>query len=130
MNHCSDSCKAECCKKWRITILPSELEKAVSFTKTNRKRFIEDNCVLFAELIPLTEKKDGIVVFSGLLPKSISDKLEDEMGEIPDFFMALPYLAFEKNEACTFLSEKNLCGIYEARPKQGELFPALSVAQA
>jgi len=107
--------------------LPSELEKAVSFTKTDRKKFIEDNCVLFAELIPLNEKKPGIVVFSGLLPKAISDKLEEEMGEVPDFFMALPYFAFDKNEACIFLTEKNLCGIYEARPKQCELFPALSV---
>jgi len=107
--------------------LPFELEKAVSFTNMDRNFFIQKKCVLFAELIPLNEKKAGIVVFSGLLPKSISDKLKEEMGKVPDFFMALPYFAFDKNEACTFLTDENLCGIYGARPKQCSLFPVLSL---
>lgn len=108
--------------------MPDELEKAVSHTHTERKEFIEGHCVLFAELFPLEERTDGIVVFNGLLPKTIASRMKEKLGSVPDFFLALPFIAFDRGqEACTFLSGEALCSIYEARPKQCELFPNLSL---
>ena len=127
MNACSVDCGAKCCRKWWITLLPEELDLAAGEKRVPRKQFIEDYCVLFAELIPLEEMKDGIVVFNELLPKSIAKEVESELGKVPDFFLALPFIAFRRvNENCVFLDEGSHCSIYAARPKQCELFPALS----
>ncbi len=125
---CPVECNAECCRRWWITLLPEELEKAVAFTGLERKRFVEEKCVLFAELFPLTEKKSGIVVFSGLLPRSLAGQIRESFGFLPDFFLALPALAFKRpGQKCVFLNESNLCSIYPARPRQCTLFPSISV---
>lgn len=128
MNVCSVECKAECCKRWWITLLPEELEKAIEFSGIPRKEFIGEKCVLFAELFPLSERDQGIVVFNELLPKSIAFRVREGLGFMPDFFLALPFIAFKRvNEKCVFLSEESLCSIYPVKPRQCELFPGLSL---
>jgi len=124
---CPLECNAECCRRWWIALLPEELERAVAFTGLERKRFVEEKCVLFAELFLLEGKRSGIVVFSGLLPESIAGQVRDSFGFLPDFFLALPALAFKREaEKCVFLNESNLCSIYPVRPRQCSLFPSLS----
>ncbi len=125
---CPPECNAECCRRWWITLLPAELEKAVAFTGLERKRFVEEKCVLFAELFPLKEKKSGVVIFSGLLPRNLAKQIQGSFGFLPDFFLALPAFAFKRVAGkCVFLDKTNLCSIYPVRPMQCRLFPNLSV---
>lgn len=125
---CPPECNAECCRRWWITLLPKELERAVAFTGLPRKRFVEEKCVLFAELFPLNKKKNGIVIFSGLLPEHLAVQVRESFGFLPDFFLALPALAFKRaGKKCVFLDKSNLCSIYPVRPRQCSLFPDLSV---
>lgn len=127
MNECAEKCRAECCKRYWVTVLPSELSRIIDFTKISEKKFVEENCVLFAELIPLNEKGTGIVLFNELLPKKIALKVKECLGFTPGFFLALPFMAFKRvGGKCIFLNEKNLCKIHQVKPKQCELFPELS----
>lgn len=128
MKTCPPECNAACCRRWWITLLPQELERAAGHASIPRKEFIEGKCVLYAELYPLEEKKQGIVVFNELLPKGIAEKVREGFGSLPDFFLALPFMAFKRmDEKCVFLSGENLCSIYGARPRQCELFPQISL---
>jgi len=128
MKECSVDCEAECCKCWWISLIPEELDRAALYLKIPRKNFVESRCVLFAEITPLPEKAEGIVVFNGLVPKKITDLMEQELGESPDFFLTVPFIAFDRNgENCTFLNDDNLCDIYEARPGQCRFFPDISL---
>jgi len=128
MKACSEECKAECCKRWWITLLPHELENAAGSAGLPRREFIEAKCVLYAELYPLEEKKHGIVVFNELLPKGIAERVKEGFGSLPDFFLALPFLALKRMDGkCVFLSDESQCSIYTARPRQCELFPQISL---
>ncbi|MEM0359743.1 MAG: YkgJ family cysteine cluster protein [Candidatus Diapherotrites archaeon] len=131
MNECAEKCMAECCKRYWITVLPSELEKIAFFARMPRAVFVREYCVLFADLFPMQRKAEGIVVFSGLVPEGIEAKVKSAFGEMPDFFLVLPFLAFKRiNGTCVFLNEKNLCSIYPVRPKQCALFPEISLDES
>lgn len=131
MDTCSVECKAECCKRWWITLLPGELERAADFSRIPGRRFVEEKCVLYAELFPMGEREQGIVVYNELLPKGIAEKVRECFGFLPDFFLALPFIALKRIEGnCVFLDSANLCSIYAVRPGQCRLFPSISLEES
>ncbi|MCX6802873.1 MAG: YkgJ family cysteine cluster protein [Candidatus Diapherotrites archaeon] len=126
-SECSEKCKAECCKRYWITLLPGELDRLADFAEMPRQRFIEEYCTLFADIFPMSKKAEGIVVFTGLVPDSIEAKAKEAFGEMPDFFLILPFIALKRIEGkCVFLNKENLCSVYKARPRQCALFPEIS----
>ncbi|HLD58345.1 MAG TPA: YkgJ family cysteine cluster protein [archaeon] len=120
---------SECCRKYWITILPTELKKAAKLMRLGEKSFIEKYCVLHLNLFPAHNADSGLGVSSVFLPKKIAQKIRAQTGGLHSHYILLPSIAFKREKsACTFLS-RNMCRIYSARPRQCALFPFISIAQ-
>ncbi len=119
---------SECCKKYRIPLLPAEEKIIAKRLGLEEKEFIKKHCVAIAALYKCTEKKDGLVIGSQLLPKKAVQFAEQELGHLPQRFLVLPYLALKrkKSRECVFL-KKEKCQIHGFAPKACALFPTISL---
>ncbi|HIH09804.1 MAG TPA: YkgJ family cysteine cluster protein [Candidatus Diapherotrites archaeon] len=119
----------ECCKRYYVVSLPSEVKAQAALLKMPEKDFIKGNMLLFLQLFPSDHNDKKITVSSELLPKKFVALSESHLGRMPDFFIMLPLLAFRRRESgeCTFYGSKNAgCNIYNARPAECRLFPFIS----
>lgn len=120
----------ECCKRYWITVLPSEAKVIAKKTKKSLKSFLENDCVILVKIYPKSVK--GILTFpTAFFPKNIVDSIRTHVGDLPQSFFVVPQVVLKRvgNEqrACTFLGEGNKCGIYKERPAPCKLFPFIAV---
>lgn len=117
----------ECCKRYWITVLPSEANKIAGSLNEKPSDFLHAYCLFQVQLYPTDKKTENPLVISiDHIPLQFHAKIKEKLGSIPPFLLALPTIVFkrEPNGACEFLNQKNgLCTIYEHRPGQCELFP-------
>ncbi len=121
----------ECCRRYWITVLPDELEKEAGFLKIPVREFVNKYTRLYLRLFPMQSehRKHGLVISSALLPKKVARKAEHILYALPDFFLALPTLAFKRRgKTCIFFDEKKGCEIQEVKPEQCSLFPEISMS--
>ena len=119
----------QCCKRYYIISMPSEVERQSKLKGLSREEFIEKHMQLFLQFFPSEYNKEKIMVSSSLIPKRLLGKLEGHLGHIPDFFIALPMLVFRRREngSSTFYDEGNSgCTIYPQRPAECRMFPFIS----
>lgn len=117
-----------CCKRYWITVLPGEIKKQAKLLKISKKEFIERYTILYLQLFPTQYKENTLEVFNEIVPKKIALRIERHLGYLPEYFLILPILAFKRNGCCIFFDKKDkACKIYNARPKQCELFPFISL---
>jgi len=119
---------SECCKRYRIPLLPSEEKRIAKRLGLEEKEFIKKRCVAIAALYKCVEKKDGLSLNSELLPKKAAAFAEQQLGFLPLRFLALPYLALKRKKSgeCVFL-KKGKCEIHGFAPEACSLFPAISL---
>lgn len=117
----------ECCKRYWISVLPSEAKKIAVSLHKDLPTFLQSHCLLQVQLYPTDKRVDNpLVIPSSQIPASFLSKIKEELRYLPPFFLALPTVVFkrEKNGSCEFLNQQNgLCTIYENRPEQCRLFP-------
>lgn len=129
----------ECCKRYWITVLPTEAQKISRMIGKSKKEFLENDCVLNVKLYP--KSTPGMLTFpTFLLPERILDLIKKELDLVPQSFFVVPQVVLRREEksmfdfrekmtkmetrrACVFLNPENACVIYSARPKPCELFP-------
>ncbi|PIN84942.1 MAG: hypothetical protein COV47_04795 [Candidatus Diapherotrites archaeon CG11_big_fil_rev_8_21_14_0_20_37_9] len=120
----------ECCKRYYVVSLPDEITKQASVFGITEAEFIKEKTQLYLSLFPAEYKEDSLVVNSSLLPKRIYHAIRNRLGHEQDFFLAMPLIAFLKQENgyCIFFDAKNPgCGIYSERPLECRLFPFVSL---
>lgn len=119
---------SECCKKYRIPLLPAEEKRIAQKLALGEKEFIKKHCVAIAALFKCEEKNSGLAIGSQLLPKKAASFAEQELGHLPQRFLVLPYLALKRKKSgeCVFL-KKGKCLIHGFAPKACALFPAISL---
>ncbi|MFH1256580.1 MAG: YkgJ family cysteine cluster protein [Candidatus Diapherotrites archaeon] len=119
----------ECCNRYWISVLPSELRREAKSLHLSEKSFTDKFCVLFLELYHGSFRSDALVVSSKNFPKKISKKIKKELGVLPESFLALPFFSFRrKGRKCIFLKSKK-CLIHEVKPMQCFLFPFIELEQ-
>ncbi|MBI4210889.1 MAG: YkgJ family cysteine cluster protein [Candidatus Diapherotrites archaeon] len=119
----------ECCKRYYIISLPGEVSAQASLKGLEEGDFIARNMQLFLQLFPAEHGGSRINVSSSLVPRKFLDMISGHAGHIPEFFLALPMLAFRRREdgSCTFYDSGNSgCTIYSERPLECRLFPFVS----
>lgn len=122
---CSKFNCVACCEKYWITVLPEEAENAAVLLGLSLRDFLQKYCVLCIQLFPFPLMGSKLFLSKNFLPKKVSKKLEKETDAV--YFLALPSIALKRSKkGCVFL-KNGLCGIYNARPKQCELFPFISL---
>ena len=118
----------ECCSRYWITLLPAEARKIAKYLSLTEKEFIENNCVLLAQLYTRSEKADNLTVSRQQLPQKVAKAVEEELGFLPPYFLALPSLALKRAKGeCVFLS-KGRCRIYSTAPAICKLFPFIAIS--
>ena len=122
-------CGAECCKRYWITLVPEQGKTLADFLQISVPEFIQTHTVLYLQLIPVPVfVQDKLLFKRSQLPFKMRQALDQANSQDPYFF-ALPLLALQRipqangKKHCTFLSEKNQCSVYPARPSQCSLFP-------
>lgn len=141
----SDICLAcgECCKRYWITVLPTEANKISKALGKTKKDFLENDCVLNVKLFPKTTP--GVLTFpTTFFPKRIFDLVKKEIGNVQESFFIVPQVVLKREEkktfkfkdnksiiekrvACKFIRPENTCEIYEARPVPCRLFPFIAM---
>ncbi len=119
----------ECCKRYYIVSLPEEVERQAKFLGETKKEFIEKHCQLFLHLFAREYSADKIVVNNAFMPKKVCEKIESVHGFLPNFFIAVPAIVFNRKPEgyCEFFdAETRMCGIYEERPLECRMFPFIS----
>ena len=119
----------ECCKRYYIISLPNEVPGQARLKGIPEGDFIARNMQLFLQLFPAEHSEGRIMVSSSFVPRKFLEKVEGHMGRVPEFFIALPMLAFRRREdgSCTFYDSHNSgCTIYGERPLECRLFPFIS----
>lgn len=121
---------AECCKRYYITLLPSELSAISQHLGLSEEEFISRNCSIMLQIFPcLTESLPNAVPGEKL--SKFSKTVKKKAGYFPSYFLLLPAIALKKKplKKCVFLDRKNHCSIYPVRPKQCALFPFISLEE-
>lgn len=118
----------ECCKKYRITLLPEEAKAIAKMLRMRESDFLKKYCVLHLQLFPAQLSKDKLIIHGSALPKKTAKNIDSKLGYLPDFFLALPAIALKKGKTCIFL-KKNLCKIHKAKPMQCKLFPFIALEE-
>lgn len=118
----------ECCKRYDISILPSEVKTLSSELKISKRKFLESHCELFVKVFPKSIPGVLTCPTSGF-SKKILDLLYTEFDYIPKSFFVVPQITLKRKENgyCQFLNENNTCRIYKVRPIPCKLFPFLVV---
>lgn len=97
----------ECCKRYYIISLPSEVQEQARFKGLGQEEFMDRHCQLFLQLFPFEQNEEKPVVSKNFLPKRIAERLEKEIGVLPEYFIVMPMICFQRHEngACTFYYE-------------------------
>ncbi len=114
----------ECCKRYNITILPSEASVIAKKLKISKKKFLEEHCELFVKVFPKTTP--GVLTCpTAFFPKEIGDLLYNEFNYVPAGFFVVPQISLKRKENghCRFLNSDNTCQVYDSRPTPCRLFP-------
>lgn len=117
----------ECCRRYWITVLPSEAKPLAKGLGMGEKSFLEKNCLLFVKFFP--KSTPGVLtVPTAFLPKKVFDLLKKEMGAVPGSFFVVPQVVLRREgKECSLLGKKNACKVYKARPVPCKLFPFIAV---
>ncbi len=133
----------ECCKKYWITVLPSDAVKISKLLGKTKSKFLDEDCVLDVKIYP--KSTPGVLTFqSAMFPKRIIDLLKKELNPIPESFFVVPQVVLkreekntfsffnnktkiEKRNACVYIDADNSCGIYSARPEPCRQFPFIAM---
>jgi len=133
----------ECCKRYWITVLPSEAVKISKFLDKSKSRFLDSDCVLDVKVYP--KSTQGVLTFSSaLFPKRVIDLLRKEINPLPESFFVVPQVVLKREEkntftffdgktnmqkrfACKFTSANNSCDIYPVRPEPCKEFPFIAM---
>ncbi len=117
----------ECCKKYYVVSLPSEVKKQAIFLKIAEEKFIAENLQLYLQIFPYSYNEKKPIINSNLLPKKYFEEIEEH--EHSEHYMVLPLLAFKRKKSgfCAFFDENSRnCKIYSTRPLECILFPLVS----
>ncbi len=140
----------ECCRRYFIVSTPEEISGQAKLKGMKMREFLDTHCQLFLQLFAHEQDSEKPTINKNLLPKKIALTLEQRLGPMPDYFVALPMVCFKRKEsdttngkgtegstktkasgACTFYTqdENGLggCSIYGARPLECRLFPFISM---
>jgi len=133
----------ECCKRYWITVLPTEVTKLSNELNITKRKFLEEYCELNVKIYPKSTK--GVLTYpSVFFPKEIINKIKKRNFSIADSFFIVPQIVLkreevltqtffnnqvkrEKRNACIFIDAKNCCRVYEARPTPCRLFPFIAM---
>jgi len=125
----SDICLScgECCKRYYITLLKSEIGPIAKELAISQKKFLADYCELHVKLFPKSTK--GILTFPTIFfPKRIGDLIKKNLKYSPEGFFVLPQIVLKRKDGiCPFLPENLACEIYKSRPEPCKLFPFIAV---
>ncbi|MDO8428408.1 MAG: YkgJ family cysteine cluster protein [Candidatus Diapherotrites archaeon] len=125
---CHD-CKAECCKRYWITLVPEQAQKIANSLNLSLPEFIQKYTVLYLQLIPVPIPVQDPLFFS---KNQFSEKIQinlEKNNSLDQNFFALPLLALKRissedgKKSCVFLKNNYECSIYSVRPTQCQLFP-------
>lgn len=133
----------ECCKRYWITILPTEAIKLAAELKITKKEFLEKYCMLNVKIYP--KSTQGILTYpSVFFPEKIINLIKKKSFSIPTSFFIVPQIVLkreevltqtffnnqvkrEKRNACIFIDAKNACAVYTTRPAPCRLFPFIAM---
>jgi len=117
----------ECCKRYYITLLKSEVKTIAKDLKISQKKFMEDYCELQVKLFPKSTK--GILTFPTIFfPKRIGELIKKDLRYPSGSFFVLPQIVLKRKlGVCPFLLKNNACEIYSSRPEPCILFPFIAV---
>ena len=117
----------ECCRRYRIAVLPEEAMKIAKNLKVPKRKFLQEDCELFVKMYP--KSTPGILTYpTAFFPKNVHKKLRKELGILPSGFFVVLQVVLKRDEGeCTFLCDGNECDIYSARPEPCKLFPFIAV---
>ncbi len=133
----------ECCKRYWITVLPSEAGRVSKFLGKSKSSFLGGDCVLDVKVYP--KSTPGVLTFSkNAFPKRLLSVLERELKPLPDSFFVVPQVVLaredkntftffenktkiEKRQACLYLGADNSCAIYSVRPEPCRQFPFIAM---
>ncbi|MEK6958999.1 MAG: YkgJ family cysteine cluster protein [archaeon] len=129
----SDICLScgECCKRYWITILPSESKAIAKTLKISEKDFLEKHCIFQAKLFP--KSTPGVLTYpSTFFPRRVYNMIRHEMPGVSESFFIVQQIVLKREEAggkkiCNFLDSQNYCAIYKVRPKPCDLFPFIAM---
>ena len=123
------ACKAECCKRYWITLVPEQAQTIANSLNLSLADFIQTYTVLYLQLISVPVSVQDPFFFAR---NQLSEKIQMQLTETKNFdqnFFALPLLALKRlpsensKKACIFLKNNFECSIYSVRPTQCSLFP-------
>ena len=117
----------ECCKRYSITILLSEVKKISKKLGISQKKFLEKHCELFVKIYP--KSNPGLLTYpTAFFPKRIGEILSKDLNYLPPSFFVLPQISLKRKKGiCRYLKKDNKCLIYKERPFPCKLFPFMVV---
>ncbi|MGI6589403.1 MAG: YkgJ family cysteine cluster protein [Candidatus Iainarchaeum sp.] len=133
----------ECCKRYWITVLPSEVDGILKELKITKKKFLEGYCELNVKIYP--KSTIGVLTYpSTFFPKRIIRLIKKNSFHIADSFFVVPQVVLKREnkltqtffnnenkkefrKACIFLEKNNFCKIYSKRPTPCKLFPFIAM---
>ncbi|MCX6803745.1 MAG: YkgJ family cysteine cluster protein [Candidatus Diapherotrites archaeon] len=133
----------ECCKRYWITLLPSEASKIARLLKTSKGTFLPNYCMLNVKLYPKTTP--GVLTFpTTFFPQRLFDLIKKEVATPAESFFIVPQVVLsrknkiifkfdskrtqkEQRFSCSFLKAENACEIYPVRPEPCKLFPFIAM---
>jgi Fe-S-cluster containining protein len=120
---------AECCKRYRITLLPIETKIIARALKKTTEEFIEEDCELLLKCYAKSTL-GKLSIAAEKLPSEVSE-FAKKINEFESTgFLVLPILALKKEKAenaCNYLGKENKCEIYENRPFVCRIFPRIAL---
>lgn len=129
VNSICQACKAECCKRYWITLLPSDLARLAEFKKTFIPEFISQYTLLYLRLFPVQFHESSLCISVSQLPKRIVELVHAQNCH-NEFFTLAPFLSLKReHNACTFLENEFECSVYFARPTPCQIFPFTDAVQ-
>lgn len=113
----------ECCRRYKISVLPHEVEQQARFLNLDAPSFIAIYTELWLQIVPFSSTNHPLALHGSLIPKKVWDELKKN-GFDSEYAMLLPMLAFHKQEYCVFFNPENFgCNIHSVKPAQCKLFP-------
>lgn len=141
----SDLCLecGECCKRYYITVLPTEVTKLANELNITKRKFLEEYCMLNVKIYP--KSTEGVLTYpSVFFPSKIIQQIKKKNFLVANSFFIVPQIVLkreevithtffnnkekrEKRNACIFIDAKNMCKVYQARPTPCRLFPFIAM---
>lgn len=120
----------ECCRRYWIMVLPSEVKAISSSLRISQEDFLKDYCSFFLEFYPSPGKEGTMMVNSAMVPSKIIKELE-RFTVPPGHFLVLPSIALKRiGKECIFHDvENNECRIHSVKPLVCRLFPFLATEE-